>query len=83
MSLTSACSGIVFEPISRLFGMFAVRLTMCMFSIIGHVCLIFYQNDPNMIYVGWNMMGFSTFIYLTSNINEQAARWPEKETGLF
>ena len=44
MSLTSACSGIVFEPISRLFGMFAVRLTMCMFSIIGHVCLIFYQG---------------------------------------
>ena len=82
MSLTSACSGIVFEPISRIFGMFAVRLTMCMFSIVGHVCLIFYQNDPNMIYIGWNMMGFSTFIYLTSNINEQAARWPEKEPGL-
>ena len=82
MSLTSACSGIVFEPISRLFGMFAVRLTMCMFSIVGHVCLIFYQDDPNMIYIGWNMMGFSTFIYLTSNINEQAARWPEKESGI-
>ena len=82
MSLTSACSGIVFEPISRAFGMFAVRLTMCLFSIVGHVCLIFYQDDPNMIYIGWNMMGFSTFIYLTSNINEQAARWPEKEPGV-
>ena len=40
------------------------------------------EDDPNMIYIGWNMMGFSTFIYLTSNINEQAARWPEKESGI-
>ena len=82
MSLTCSCSGIVFEPISRTFGMFAVRLTMCLFSITGHVCLIFYQTNPDMIYVGWTMMGFPTFIYLTCNIDEQAARWPEKDRAL-
>ena len=49
---------------------------MCAFSILGHVSLIFYPDNPYVIYFAWNFMGFATFIYLTNNINEQCARWP-------
>ena len=71
MSLTSACSGIVFEPISRLFGMFAVRLTMCMFSIVGHVCLIFYQG---WFHIFFREIKFQKFL---GNKFETHQRWSE------
>jgi len=68
-SFSSACSGIVFEPVRYLFGLFWTRLLMSAISITGHVCLIFWRSKPYIIYLAWNLMGFSTFIYLTSGIS--------------
>ena len=49
---------------------------MCLLSTVGAVMLIFFDDNPDLIMISWNLMGFPTFIYLTANIDEQCARFP-------
>ena len=52
--LTTSCGGLILDPIQQRFGTLVVRLIMGSMSTAGILVLIFYEENPYLIWGGWH-----------------------------
>ena len=66
--LTSSLSPMLLEPIHKQFGTFITRIILATFTTSGIIVLSFYEKNPYLIWVGWQLIGLPAIMYLIINI---------------
>lgn len=77
--LTGSFSGIILDPVHQLYGNFITRLIMGTATTSGIIFVIFYEENPYLIWVAWQLMGLSSIMYIIVNIKELCAIFPKIE----
>ena len=75
--LTSSLSGVFFDPIHQKFGTFAIRCILGTMTTLGLVLFIFYQDNSNIIYGVWQLIGLPSSFYIVSNTKELCPIFPK------
>lgn len=75
--LTSSLSGVFFDPIHQKFGTFAIRCILGGMTTLGLVLFIFYQDNSNIIYGVWQLIGLPSSFYIVTNTKELCPIFPK------
>lgn len=73
--LSSSFSVLFLQPILNKFGLFAIRVILGILTTTGATFMVFYGENPNCLWVTWQLMGFASTMYIIVNIKEQCSNF--------
>ena len=60
------------EPIQDRFGLFFVRTLVGLMTTSGAITLLFYEQNPYLIYGSWQLLGFASTMYIIVRVRTLA-----------
>ena len=80
--LTSSLAGVFFDPIHKRFGTFVIRALLGTMTTLGLVLFISYNENSNLVYGVWQLIGLPSSFYIVVNTKELCPIFPKVNTIL-